>query len=50
VVLVPGGGQTRHAWRRAASTLAGHGWNPLEIDLRGHGERRHDGRRHRCLL
>jgi pimeloyl-ACP methyl ester carboxylesterase len=38
VVLVPGGGQTRHAWRHAARALARDGRNTLALDLRGHGE------------
>jgi pimeloyl-ACP methyl ester carboxylesterase len=38
VVLVPGGGQTRHTWRRVATTLARRGWNPVSVDLRGHGD------------
>ncbi len=38
VVLLPGGGQTRHSWRRTARRLGDHGWLALTVDLRGHGE------------
>jgi pimeloyl-ACP methyl ester carboxylesterase len=37
-VLLHGGGQTRHAWKRTAAQLAGHGYHAVAIDLRGHGE------------
>ncbi|MBN9792573.1 alpha/beta hydrolase [Pseudonocardia sp. TMWB2A] len=37
-VLLHGGGQTRHSWRRTARRLAGAGWAVLSLDLRGHGE------------
>ncbi|MFB7091048.1 alpha/beta fold hydrolase [Streptomyces sp. NPDC056296] len=38
VVLLHGGGQTRHSWRSTASGLGGSGWYALAVDLRGHGE------------
>jgi len=38
VILLHGGGQTRHAWRTSAELLAGHGWQTHAIDLRGHGD------------
>lgn len=37
-VLLHGGGQTRHAWKRTAAILAGHGFHALAVDLRGHGD------------
>jgi len=38
VILLHGGGQTRHAWDATATALAGAGFYALAIDLRGHGE------------
>ena len=38
VVLLHGGGQTRHAWAGTAATLAAAGWYALAVDQRGHGE------------
>lgn len=38
VVLLHGGGQTRHAWGGTAAALAEHGWYALALDLRGHGD------------
>src|SRR5690349_25062768 len=38
VILLHGGGQTRHAWRTSAQRLAEHGWQTHAIDLRGHGD------------
>lgn len=38
VVLLHGGGQTRHAWGDTARKLGGGGWHALALDLRGHGE------------
>lgn len=38
VVLLHGGGQTRHAWRGTAGALAKAGWYALAVDHRGHGE------------
>jgi pimeloyl-ACP methyl ester carboxylesterase len=38
VLLLHGGGQTRHSWRRTADTLAERGWCAYTVDLRGHGD------------
>lgn len=38
VLLMHGGGQTRHAWGSAAQTLASRGWRAVSLDLRGHGD------------
>ena len=38
VVLLHGGGQTRHAWGRTARALADAGYHTVALDLRGHGE------------
>lgn len=38
VVLLHGGGQTRHAWGETARDLAARGWYAIALDLRGHGE------------
>jgi pimeloyl-ACP methyl ester carboxylesterase len=38
VVLLHGGGQTRHSWKSTAADLGGQGWYALTIDLRGHGD------------
>lgn len=38
VLLLHGGGQTRHAWGGTARALAGRGWYAVALDLRGHGE------------
>ncbi len=38
VLLLHGGGQTRHAWRRTALRLAQEGWRAIAIDQRGHGD------------
>jgi pimeloyl-ACP methyl ester carboxylesterase len=38
VVLLHGGGQTRHAWGDTARALALEGWCALAVDLRGHGD------------
>jgi pimeloyl-ACP methyl ester carboxylesterase len=38
IVLSPGGGQTRHAWRRLAKYLVSQGHRVISLDLRGHGE------------
>jgi pimeloyl-ACP methyl ester carboxylesterase len=37
-LLLHGGGQTRHAWKRTAAVLAGHGYYAVAIDQRGHGD------------
>jgi pimeloyl-ACP methyl ester carboxylesterase len=46
VLLLHGGGQTRHSWRAAGPTLADDGWTAIAIDFRGHGDsdRAADGR------
>lgn len=38
VLLLHGGGQTRHAWSGAAEALAARGWYAISMDHRGHGE------------
>ena len=38
VLLMHGGGQTRHAWGSTAQTLASRGWRAVSLDLRGHGD------------
>lgn len=38
VLLLHGGGQTRHAWGGAARALAEHGWRAIAVDQRGHGD------------
>ena len=37
IVLLHGGGQTRHSWKSTAADLGGQGWYALTVDLRGHG-------------
>jgi pimeloyl-ACP methyl ester carboxylesterase len=37
-LLLHGGGQTRHAWKRTAATLARHGYYAISVDQRGHGD------------
>lgn len=38
VLLLHGGGQTRHSWSRAHQTLAGEGYRVISLDARGHGQ------------
>ncbi len=38
VLLLHGGGQTRHAWGATASRLGAAGWRAVALDLPGHGE------------
>jgi pimeloyl-ACP methyl ester carboxylesterase len=38
VLLLHGGGQTRHSWSGTARSLAREGWQALSLDLRGHGQ------------
>jgi pimeloyl-ACP methyl ester carboxylesterase len=38
VVLLHGGGQTRHAWKGVGETLAGQGYYAVAFDARGHGD------------
>ncbi|HEX4464084.1 MAG TPA: alpha/beta hydrolase [Solirubrobacterales bacterium] len=41
VLMLHGGGQTRHAWQATATSLADAGWRAVTVDLRGHGESAH---------
>ncbi|MCY1258394.1 2-(acetamidomethylene)succinate hydrolase [compost metagenome] len=38
VILLHGGGQTRHSWARAHQVLADKGYRVVSVDARGHGE------------
>jgi non-heme chloroperoxidase len=38
VVLLHGGGQTRHSWKRTAERLAASGRTTVALDARGHGD------------
>lgn len=38
VLLLHGGGQTRHSWKGTTRVLIEHGWCTTSVDLRGHGE------------
>lgn len=38
VVLLHGGGQTRHSWSNAQKSLIGEGYRVINFDARGHGE------------
>ncbi|AII08064.1 alpha/beta fold hydrolase [Rhodococcus opacus] len=38
VLLLHGGGQTRHSWDRTAARLAERGWRAVTLDARGHGD------------
>ena len=38
VVLLHGGGQTRHSWRATGERLGRSGWLAYTVDLRGHGD------------
>jgi non-heme chloroperoxidase len=38
VLLLHGGGQTRHSWKSTASMLAAEGYFVITVDQRGHGE------------
>ena len=38
VVLLHGGGQTRHSWGTTLETLGARGWRVYSVDLRGHGD------------
>ncbi|MBM4385437.1 MAG: alpha/beta hydrolase [Deltaproteobacteria bacterium] len=38
VLMMHGGGQTRHAWGNTAELLARAGWRAVSLDLRGHGD------------
>jgi|HubBroStandDraft_6_1064221.scaffolds.fasta_scaffold54468_1 pimeloyl-ACP methyl ester carboxylesterase len=41
VLMLHGGGQTRHAWHATARSLADAGWLAVTVDQRGHGESTH---------
>jgi pimeloyl-ACP methyl ester carboxylesterase len=38
VLLLPGSGQTRHAWDTTLQALGQRGWRAYSVDLRGHGD------------
>ena len=38
VILLHGGGQTRHSWKQTGERLAKQGWYVIATDARGHGE------------
>lgn len=38
VLMVHGGGQTRHSWRGSSNILAENGWTAITMDQRGHGD------------
>jgi pimeloyl-ACP methyl ester carboxylesterase len=38
VLLLHGGGQTRHAWGGTAEVLSDHGFHVVSLDARGHGD------------
>ena len=38
MVLLHGGGQTRHSWGELTRILAGNGYRAMTVDMRGHGE------------
>jgi pimeloyl-ACP methyl ester carboxylesterase len=38
VILLHGGGQTRHSWGTTLRALGEHGWRAYAVDLRGHGD------------
>lgn len=38
VLLLHGGGQTRHSWHRSGSRFAEAGWTTYALDSRGHGD------------
>lgn len=38
VLLLHGGGQTRHSWGHSADVINGMGWTVYSLDLRGHGD------------
>jgi pimeloyl-ACP methyl ester carboxylesterase len=38
VVLLHGGGQTRHSWGTTLTILGDRGWHGYSVDLRGHGD------------
>jgi pimeloyl-ACP methyl ester carboxylesterase len=38
VILLPGGGQTRHSWSGAMRSLLARGYHTINLDARGHGD------------
>lgn len=38
VILLHGGGQTRHSWGETARWMASAGWYAVSLDIRGHGD------------
>ena len=42
VVLLHGGGQTRHAWGTTLASVASRGFHGISLDLRGHGDSQWD--------
>ena len=38
VLLLHGGGQTRHSWARSGPRFADAGWTTISLDARGHGD------------
>ncbi|BBZ14973.1 alpha/beta fold hydrolase [Mycobacterium branderi] len=38
LLMLHGGGQTRHSWNRAARSLAAEDWQVFTVDARGHGQ------------
>ncbi len=38
IIMLHGGGQTRHSWGALTETLAGNGHYAMTVDMRGHGE------------
>jgi pimeloyl-ACP methyl ester carboxylesterase len=46
VLLLHGGGQTRHSWRRTAERLATLGFTAIALDARGHGDSDWDPDKH----
>jgi non-heme chloroperoxidase len=38
VILLHGGGQTRHAWKGAGQQISGAGYHAVALDARGHGD------------
>jgi pimeloyl-ACP methyl ester carboxylesterase len=38
VLLLHGGGQTRHSWSGTARSVAAQGWTAVSVDARGHGD------------
>lgn len=38
ILLLHGGGQTRHSWRKSGLRFAEAGWTTVALDARGHGD------------